>query len=191
MRQRLKLWPGIVVCLLGANVVGTLYATHLAGNDPHAAVEPDYYQKAVGWDSTMAQERRNEVLGWQVTPSLGAIGTARTSTIGLSVLDGAGRPVTGASVHVDAVAVMQADSVVRATLDDLGSGAYGAPLAIRRTGLWEVHVSVVRGAERYTRTLRLDVSASEPAHEVAARPGDATAERTRAGMRTELKAPGA
>lgn len=191
MRHRIMLWPGIVVCLLGANVVGTLYAAYIAGSDPHAVIEPDYYQKAVGWDSTMAQGRRSDALGWQVTPSLGALGTARTSMLGLSVLDSAGRPVTGASVHVDAIAVMQADSVLRSTLDDLGSGAYSAGLALRRTGLWEVHVSVVRGTERFTRTLRLDVSASEPAREVVARPGDATTERTRAGMRPDVKRPGA
>jgi nitrogen fixation protein FixH len=181
MNVREKIWPALIVLLLVGFSGGTLALARIAASDPHAAIEPDYYKKAVAWDSTMAQERRNTALAWHVTPSLPALGAAATSDLVLDVRDGAGAPVTGAVVHVEAMPVSHADAGLIATLADRGAGAYGAPVAIRQAGLWELRVSVVRGADKFTTNLRLDAARDVAAHEIIARPGDANADRLKAG----------
>ncbi len=190
MSVREKIWPAIIVLLLGGFGGGTIVLARIASSDPHAAIEPDYYKKAVAWDSTMAQERRNAALAWRVEPALPAIGVARTTELAMRVLDASGAPVTGASVHVEAMAVSQADSAVRATLSEGSAGQYAAPVAIRQAGLWELRVSVVRGADKFTTNIRLDAARDVAAREVNARPGDANAERLRAGTQRAV-GPGA
>ena len=191
MNVREKIWPAIVVLLLGGFSGGTIVLARIASSDPHAAIEPDYYKKAVAWDSTMAQERRNAALAWRVTPSLPALGVAATSELLLRVVDGAGLAITGATVHVEAMPVSHADAGVVATLGEHESGAYGAGVAIRQAGLWELRVSVVRGAEKFTTNLRLEAARDVAAHEVTARPGDANAARLRAGTQPSAAGPGA
>ncbi len=189
MPMRDKIWPAIIVLLLVGSSGGTIAMARIAASDPHAAIEPDYYKKAVAWDSTMAQERRNRALAWQVQAGLPAIGAARATELTVRVLDGAGAPVSGASVHVEAMAVSHADSGFVATLGEGASGAYSAPVALRQPGLWEVRVRVVRGDDRYTANVRLDVSRDVVAREIIARPGDASAQRLGAG--TQPARPGA
>ncbi|MEZ4456629.1 MAG: FixH family protein [Gemmatimonadales bacterium] len=58
---------GVLAITVGANG----YMLYEA-NRGMAAVEPDYYQKAVDFDSTMAQARRNASLGWRVDAALDA-----------------------------------------------------------------------------------------------------------------------
>jgi hypothetical protein len=45
-------------------------AVYLTVADRSFAVEPDYYQQSMDWDARMAQQRRNEQLGWQVELSV-------------------------------------------------------------------------------------------------------------------------
>ena len=52
--------------VLALTVAGNLWVMRIANADPSFSVEPDYYRKAVDWDSTMAQRARNEALGWQL-----------------------------------------------------------------------------------------------------------------------------
>ncbi|MBI3791873.1 MAG: FixH family protein [Gemmatimonadetes bacterium] len=181
MTMREKVWPTLVVGALTVFAGGTILLARIAASDPHASVEPDYYRKAVAWDSTMAQERRNVALGWQLTPALPALGAGRTAPLTFDVRDAHGAPVTGASVHVEAMAVAQADSTVSATLGETDAGRYVAQVPIRRAGLWELRVSVVKGADKFTADVRLDAARDVAARAVDARPGDVDPARLRAG----------
>ena len=61
-----------------ALTVGANFWLYVAANDDRGiAIEPDYYQKAVAWDSSMAQARENRRSGWRVTPSLARLHRAR------------------------------------------------------------------------------------------------------------------
>ena len=191
MNVREKIWPALVVLLLVGFSGGTIVLARIAASDPHAAIEPDYYKKAVAWDSTMAQERRNAALAWRVTPSLPALGAAATSELTLRVVDGTGTAVTGATVRVEAMPVLHADAGIVATLGEREPGAYGAGVAMRQAGLWELRVSVVRGADKFTTNLRLDAAHDVAAHEITARPGDANADRLKAGTHAAAAGPGA
>lgn len=177
-----RIWPVIVVCVLGAYVTFGIVAARIASHDPNYAIEPDYYRKAVTWDSTLAQGRENVALGWRVTPSLGAVGGSLT-TLALQLRDSAGGPVTGAQLSVEARQVAHADDVVRATLHADRAGGYVAEMPLARAGLWEIRVVATRGAERFATSVRLDASPSAMATVVDARPGDALASRVNAGTR--------
>ena len=95
-------WPIGVAVILGTTVVANLVVMRLANNDPAFAIEPDYYKKAVAFDSTFAEERRSLELGWTATSTLAASTRAGEST--LTVRDSAGKvvlhaPVTSGSEH--------------------------------------------------------------------------------------------
>lgn len=167
-----RIWPVIVVLVLGAYVTFGIVAARLASNDPNHAIEPDYYRKAVTWDSAMAQERENVALGWQVTPTLGPVGGPLT-TFALALRDSARGPVAGAQVSVEARQVAHAEDVVRATLLADSAGVYVARMPFVRAGLWEIRVLATRGSERFATSVRMDASRAAAATVVDARPGDA------------------
>ena len=63
-------WPIGITTVLATTVAANLWVMRIANDDPSFAIEPDYYQKAIMWDSTLAQARRDAILGWRLTPQL-------------------------------------------------------------------------------------------------------------------------
>jgi nitrogen fixation protein FixH len=166
-------WPTLITLALLGNVALGFVLIRVARGDEHFAVEPNYYRKAVEWDSTAAQAERNRALGWQITAQLGAVTPGTEPTMQLAVRTGTGESISGAVVTLEAMPVAYAGEMVTAQLpatDSLGQTA--AAVALHRTGLWELRVSALRGADRFTANLRLDVSASRDAILVTERPGD-------------------
>lgn len=178
-----RVWPAIIIVSLAANVVFGIVLAHVASRGSSLTVEPDYYRKAVLWDSTLAQERRNAALGWRVAPALTPVGGARSAVLSLAMRDSVGAPVSGAVVHVDARQVAHADENLVATLVADSAGGYSGALPMVRPGLWEVRVDAARGTEHFTTTLRLDASRSGAGVVVTERPGDPIPERVTAGTR--------
>lgn len=169
-----RIWPTIIATALLGNVALGFVLIRVAKGDEHFAVEPDYYRKAVAWDSTMAQATRNTALGWQLTPRLGAVQPGQEATLVLDVRDAAGAAVSGAVVTIEAMPVAYAAEVLRSImLPGNEAGRYHAAVAMSRTGLWELRVIVVRGAERFTSNIRLEASAAGEATVITERPGDA------------------
>ncbi len=149
-------WPWIIGALLvgTAAVQGVLIwaATH----DPTFAVVPDYYRSAVAWDSTMARERANLALGWSARATIVRERTGADVIVRLS--DSAQRPVRGARVRVTAIHNLAGGSPVEGAMAERADGAYDARLPLERPGLWELRVEAVRGADRFTASLRADTS---------------------------------
>jgi nitrogen fixation protein FixH len=181
--RRDRIWPAIIVSVLLGNVTLGIVLMRVANSDPHFAIEPDYYRRAVGWDTTQAQARQNLALGWQLQPTLGAVGGGEVP-LTLLLTDAAGGPLDGASVSVEARAVAHANEVFVANLLPTGvAGAYTAGLPVARTGLWEIRVVAIRGDARLTAQLRLDARRDGPAVLVTDRPGLADPDRVAAGLR--------
>ena len=182
--QKRHVWPAIVIGLLAIDTGVGIYLMHVANSDPTVAVEPDYYARAVRWDSTEAQARRNNALGWTITTELGPLGDGRAAAFGLSLRDRSGVPVEGARIEIKASAVSSADNVIRGVLTDSASaGSYATTLPMARAGLWQLQLTAIRGNDRYTADLRVDASTTESGVTVSDRPGSAIPERLRAGMR--------
>ncbi|MCC7053166.1 MAG: FixH family protein [Gemmatimonadaceae bacterium] len=145
-------WPVAIVTVLLAQVAFGVWMSRIARADPHFAVEPDYYSRAVNWDATMAQSRLDRALGWQATASL--VRTAGTAaTLQVSLRDSTGAPVRADSVSAAVLAVAHAGDVSQLTLAPAGD-TYTVPVAVAARGLWEVQLRAVRGTDVFTAKLR-------------------------------------
>ena len=147
-------WPIGISLVLATTVAGNLWVAKIASEDPSMAIEPDYYQKAITWDSTLAQDRTNAQLGWRLTPTLGvAAGKARLTA---KLTDSMGTPISNAVVRVSALPVARANEVHEATLDPAGAGEYATALDTRRAGQWELRFDVRAGSAHFTDVARVE-----------------------------------
>jgi hypothetical protein len=148
--KREHLWPLALTLVLAITVAANIWVMR----NPSFAIEPDYYARAVRWDSTMAQERRNGALAWHVAPVLADF-TREGATLDVSITDASGHPVRGARVRVFALYVGRAGEVVDTALVERGN-RYAVVLPVRHAGAWELRFEVERDGDRFTATHRVD-----------------------------------
>ncbi|MEO7360637.1 MAG: FixH family protein [Gemmatimonadaceae bacterium] len=132
-------WPIGIACILATTVIGNLVVMRIANDDPSFAIESNYYQKAVAFDSTMDLERKSEKLGWTANAAFES-DVAATRVL-ITLRDAQQQPVTGATVAVDAVFNARANDVVHADLRETEPGVYAAPMAVTFAGEWELRVN--------------------------------------------------
>jgi nitrogen fixation protein FixH len=149
-------WPIGVVVILAVFVVGNLVMMRVANDDPAMAVEPNYYQKAVAFDSTMAIERRSAALGWSALTTIAARDSAPGATVRVRLSDAAHQPVEGAVMTIDARFNARANDIITDTLVERAPGEYVAPLAVTHAGQWEVRVTATRGVNRFIVSTRAE-----------------------------------
>jgi len=149
-------WPIGITTVLATTVAANLWVMRIANDDPSFAIEPDYYQKAITWDSTLAQARQDSILGWRLTPQLQFVAATGTTRISATLTDSLGRPISDAVVKVSALPVARANEVHEATLAATGAGEYAAQLDARRPGRWELRFDVQAGPTRFTAVARVD-----------------------------------
>lgn len=157
-------WPWLLAAgmsgIVGVNVVMAVVANSDANG---SVVEPDYYHKAVQWDSTMALRAASDALGWRADVVIaGVVGTPSRVELRLTDRDGTG--VAGATVQAVLIHNSAAGRHVDLVLRDLGNGRYSAEAALPYPGLWEVRVEAVRGAEHFVETRRADLTAPAAAN---------------------------
>ncbi|MFN8574189.1 MAG: FixH family protein [Gemmatimonadaceae bacterium] len=151
-------WPIGITVFLGVFVVSNIWVAVIA-SDPNAlTVEPDYYAKAVNYDSTMRQMATNGQLGWRLVPTLTAVTRDSGAVLNVDLRDASGAPLSGATVSVVAIHNLIANQPVAATLGERSDGAYSVRLPLHRTGQWELTFDVRRGKDRFTADLRLDAA---------------------------------
>lgn len=148
-------WPIGVVAILAATVGLNIYIYRVANDDPSFAIEPNYYQKAVHWDSTMDQMRANQTLGWHVAPTLGQFTPQSGARLQVTVTDAAGAVIQGATVRVAAFFNARANDVIDETLVRDSAG-YAVTLPVKYAGVWELQFDVQHGGQRFTSTSRVE-----------------------------------
>lgn len=148
-------WPIGIGAILLLTVGGNLAVYRIANDDPAFAIEPDYYRKAVSWDSTLARRAESAALGWTITPQLTARGA--TGTLVATATDGAGAPLTQATVRAELFAVARSQHPDTVTLREVAPGQYTATVPNARRGQWEVRLSAARDGHRWAAVQRLDV----------------------------------
>ena len=151
-----RLFPGIVFVLLGTNVCIVGATVYLANSDRSFAVVPDYYQKALAWNQTLAQQQRNAALGWSATVSVGAESTLGR-TVSVRLLDRAGMPVERANVELIAFHDARAADQYGATLSEAAPGVYETAMPIERAGSWEFRIRVQHGTDVFTAEAQREV----------------------------------
>jgi nitrogen fixation protein FixH len=161
-----RLWPIAIAGVLATTVIANVVVLIRAGGSD-AAIEPDYYEKAVAWDSTLAERAHDAALGWTLDASLAPF-TAGATALEVRLADRDGRPIEGARVELEAIHNI-VPRRTHATLAASAPGRYGGPIALARAGLWELRFDVHAGREHFTRTVRLEAIAGDA--RVARAPG--------------------
>ncbi len=151
-----KLWPAAVIAVLALTVVANAFLLYEAHDRDAAVVEPDYYRKAVGFDSTLADRRRSDALGWHVAVELGTPDADGNAALHVSLTDRDGAPLAGAEVRATAIHNRLAAHAVTATLAPVMGDGYATRLPLRLRGLWQLDLAIRRGADRFVTTLRCD-----------------------------------
>ncbi len=140
--RRQLLWPGIVLALLGAQMLLMLVMVYMATSDRSFAVEPDYYKKALHWDESAAEGRSSRQLGWSVRIEVGdAADVLKRRDVTCTLLDAAGEPLSGATVEVIAFPHARGQERTLVKFAEIGGGLYAASMPIPRSGLWEFRVT--------------------------------------------------
>ena len=152
-------WPIGVAAILAATVGANVWLAVIAGSDPSFSIEPNYYEKAIAWDSTMAQARENQRLGWRIEPRLGEILPAHDTRLDVVLLDSAGAPIRDATVRVAAFFNARASHILNATLER-DTADYSARLPMTHAGEWELRFDVHRGDQHFTNTTRIEAVAA-------------------------------
>lgn len=155
------LWPLAVVGVLAITVGANAWLVWKARDPNGAVIEPDYYRKAVAWDSLAARPGRSDALGWSADAAIGpaAGGGARVRA---TLADSLGAPVAGAAVGLEAVHNLAAATHVHATLAETAPGVYEAEAALGRPGLWELRLTATRGGDVFLVRLRRDAPRGSP-----------------------------
>jgi nitrogen fixation protein FixH len=149
-------WPVGVVLTLATVVAANIGLIVVARGDPSFAIEPDYYARAVAWDSTLAQQRRNADLGWSLAPALNPFTRDGDATLRVRLTDASGKDLDGATIEVAAVFNARATDVRTATLSADGAGGYVTALPVNHAGVWQLRFTVVRGTDRFTHEARVE-----------------------------------
>lgn len=153
-------WPIGITMLLLATVASNIGVIMLVNDDPSFAIEPDYYRKAVSWDSTQAVARASDALRWTVQSTV-VSGSSGTQRLRVRITDAQGLGVDGADVRGELLYVARANDVqtVRLTaVDGAEFGTYESPVVMGNTGLWELRLAADRGDARFREIVRLDTS---------------------------------
>lgn len=145
-------FPFFIILLLLVSVGSNVYLMLRATGDASFAVEPDYYKKAVDYDKTAAAERASEALGWKPTVQMN-----EDKLLELSLADRLDRPVTEATVKVEAFPIARSQRFLHAELVEKAPGRYVWERPLDKTGIWEFRLSADRGDEHFVHKARLTV----------------------------------
>lgn len=157
MRSRGWYWPVGLAVLLAGSAGANIALLIITSRDASFAVEPDYYAKALAWDETMAQEARNEALGWSLGLRVEPTAERGAMTVRVRLADRAGAPIDGARIAVETFHNARASRVLTAALEPRGPD-YAAVMPLARPGLWEFRLRVTRGPDVFVATLLRDVT---------------------------------
>lgn len=146
-------WPVGLTAVLAVTVLANIGVFLLAARHGGAEAVPDYYRRAVAWDSAVADGARSRALHWTLDADLSAPG-APGGVLTLALRDASGAPITGARVRVTGFPVARADQSFDVTLADVGGGRYALAVPVRHPEWHALEVTVRRGSDRYIQSLR-------------------------------------
>lgn len=150
-------WPIGIAVILAVGVVANIVVMRIANSDPSFAVEPDYYQKAVDFDSTLAHANTSAKLHWISTTTVTRGDRGDSTHVTITLQDSLGHAIEQAAVSVEALAIARANTVLTATLREQAPGEYTAPLPVPRGGLWDITIHATRNDDHFVEKARIDI----------------------------------
>lgn len=136
---RIRIFPGIIFVLLGMNmvIVGiTVYAANMNGG---AAVEPDYYRKAMAYDTLRVRSAQSDALDWRYHVEL--VGSTAERQLRVTITEPTGQRLTGATSRAEAFPGVRANERTKVLCREIEPGVYAAPVQVRWSGLWRIELT--------------------------------------------------
>ena len=160
-------WAFVPPALLLATVSSAAIAVSLALRDAGGgASEPDSYRRGMLWDAWKEQQAQNGVLRWGLTPEVVPLPGGAGAHVQVAVADKHAVPLEGAQVEVEVIPIRCADARVHAMLLEGAAGRYGASIALRDGGLWELRMKVEWNGHTYVDRVRRSVLMAQAQSEV-------------------------
>jgi len=114
-------------------------------------VAQDSYRKGLAYNDTLADAERQAALGWKT--AVGYDGTALT----IRLIDENGNALLASDITVVVRRPTHENMDLTVTMEAADNG-YVAPVTFPEAGLWDVDVTIDRGADRYRMIHRLVVA---------------------------------
>lgn len=152
-----KLWAYVPALLLGCMLVGLGSMAYVAIHDPHFALEPNYYDKAVHWDQGLAEERASRDLGLVLELEKLQIAPTGNAPILVKLSSSGGQELTG-QLTLEAFPNAFAGQIQRITLHETAPGIYTGALTKPLPGLWELRFVLTQAGQRLRETVRRDIA---------------------------------
>lgn len=154
-------WPIGIVAILLASVAGNVAVIMITRDDPSFSVEPDYYRKAVEWDSTAARRMRSDALQWRVAARVEP-GSGSESQLTLDLTDAQGAIVRDATLRGSLLHIARGDEVQQVAFTQTATGSYVASVPMQRAGVWELRLTADRDSSHFLHTVRVETLAPAP-----------------------------
>ena len=142
-----RVWPLAIAGVLAVTVVANVVLLRAASGPDAATPEPDYYRRALAWDSTQAERARSARLGWRSSSEFTV--ADGTTHVRVTLRDSLGVAVRGASVTATGVHNLAPTRPEHWTLVETDPGRYEAAVSLPHGGRWEVTVAATRDSERF------------------------------------------
>jgi len=150
-----KLWPAALVAVLAITVLANVAIYWTANHDSSFAVEPDYYQRAIDWDSTVARGQRSAALGWSADVRL-APPEAGQAILSVTLAARSGVPLDSADVRAALSHNAHGANVFQVRLLPSGPGLYAARVPSTAQGLWRVDLAATLGDDVFVGRVTVD-----------------------------------
>lgn len=156
------IWPLVIVGLLGLNVLVVAITVIVAMGDPSVGIEPDYYQKALAWDSDREQRRDPAEDGLDVSIQLLPAPDRHGDGQVVVSLARSDAPVEGAQIEAEVFHFARSRERQTVTLAEHGPGVYAASASLRREGNWEIRLRLRTEGRGYQFTRQAEVYGVRP-----------------------------
>jgi hypothetical protein len=150
------IWPGAIFALLGMNVCIVGITVFAATRGSAAAVEPNYYERAVHWDQDARALERSRLQGWSVDVRLTPATQGAGSDLVVHARDRDGKPLDAATITASLFHHARPGEIAEPILSPDPDGGLRASVPGAAPGLWRVNLSIIRGSDRWSRTIDLD-----------------------------------
>ena len=150
MKKPISPWPFAIVGLLALNAAVVILFLFISKSDGGAQVVPDYYNRAVAWDSLAANRARTIETGWQ----LAVLDPNRADTLVFVVTDADGNTITGFAGTLALSRPQLAAPIARATFSH--ESKLVVPAQNLPTGLYDVTADLSRGGKAFHPEIRFE-----------------------------------
>jgi nitrogen fixation protein FixH len=144
------LWTGFILMFFVLQAILWTVAITLTAGDKSQAIVANYDERALNWESEVAQRGASARLGWRANLLVDfAADIRKFHVVTLTIQDSAATPVSGAVIELIAFHRALAGEPQQIKFVEVGDGVYSGNMQISKSGLWQFEGKAVRGSDVY------------------------------------------